>query len=80
MVNSFSSSSRDHSVFLMLGSSHSCQRDLHCLAVFFARSEAQRAHWLSPYLEMAALRTSSSTFDHCPTLVTTIATDFGSMR
>jgi hypothetical protein len=90
MVNSFSSSSRDHSVFLIDGSSHSFQRALHCLAVFFARSDAQRAHWLRPYLEIwgicqlltmfleamgrltAALSTSSSTFDHCPTLVTTM--------
>jgi hypothetical protein len=31
---------------------------------------------LSPYFEMAALSTSSSTLDHCPTLVTTIATKF----
>jgi hypothetical protein len=88
MVKSFSSSSRDHSVFLMLrrvslrtlqklsrtyeGSSHSFHRALHCFAVFFASREAQRAHWLRPYFEMAALSTSSSTLDHCPTLVTTI--------
>jgi hypothetical protein len=89
IVKSFSSSSRDHSVFLILrkvslrnfatvgftyeGSSHSFHRALHCFAVFFASREAQRAHWLRPYFEMAALSTSSSTLDHCPTLVTTIA-------
>ena len=72
MVKSFSSSSRDHSVFLMDGSSHSFHRALHCLLVFLDSRELTRAHWLSPYFEMAALRTSSSTFDHCPTLVTTM--------
>lgn len=90
MVSSFSSSSLDHSVFLIAGSSHSFHRALHCFAVyhtcqlyvhsaiagksctFFASSEAHRAHWLRPYFEMAAFSTSSSTFDHCPTFVTTI--------
>lgn len=39
-----SSSSRDHSVFLMLGSSHSYQRALHCLADFRCSNEAIRDH------------------------------------
>ena len=38
-------------------------RTLHCFALFFASRDAHRDHWFSPYLLMAALSTSSSTFD-----------------
>lgn len=57
--SNFSSSSRLHSVFLMLGSSHSNQRALHCFGDFLCRSEAIRAHWFFPYFITAALRISS---------------------
>lgn len=70
MVRSFSSSSRDHSVFLMDGSNQLSQRDLHCFALFLESREAHRDHWFSPYLLMAAFSTSSSTFDQVD--VTTI--------
>lgn len=58
---SFSSSSRDHSVFLILGSSHSNQRALHCLADLRWSNEAIRDHWFFPYFITAALRISSYT-------------------
>lgn len=61
-----SSSSRVHSVLRMEGSSHSCHRALHCLAVFLGIREAQRGHWFKPYLLTAALSTSSSLFFHTP--------------
>ena len=67
--NNFSSSSRLHSVFLMLGSSHSNHRDLHCLADFLWRREAIRDHWFFPYFMTAALRISSSVFLHTPPLI-----------
>lgn len=57
---SFSSSSFDHSIFRMPGSSHSDHRALHCLGVFRASSEETRAHWFRPYFETEALRISSS--------------------
>ena len=59
--SSFSSSSRVHSVFLMLGSSHSYHRALHCLADFRTSRDEMRAHWFSPYFITAALRISSCT-------------------
>ena len=68
--SSFSSSSLLHSIFLMLGSSHSFQRALHCLGVLRASSEDTRAHWLRPYLETEALRISSSMLVHTPPLTT----------
>jgi hypothetical protein len=68
--SNFSSSSRDHSTFRMLGSSHSDHRALHWLADFRARRDDTRCHWLSPYLETAALRISSSTFVQTPPLTT----------
>ena len=86
-AKSFSSSSRLHSTLRMPGSSHSCHRDLHCFAVFFASRDAQRDHSVivsiamrpgiinlrfNPYFEIAAFSTSSSTFDQAPVLVTTI--------
>lgn len=58
---SFSSSSRDHSVFLMLGSNHSNQRALHCFADFLCSKDAIRDHWFLPYFITAALRISSWT-------------------
>lgn len=57
--SSFSSSSLDHSVFLMLGSSHSYHRALHCLADFRCSKEAIRDHWFLPYFITAALSISS---------------------
>ena len=59
--SNFSSSSRVHSVFLILGSSHSYQRALHCLADFLTRSDEILAHWFRPYFITAALRISSCT-------------------
>ena len=59
--SSFSSSSRVHSVFFMLGSNHSNQRALHCLADLRVSKEEMRAHWLRPYFITAALRISSCT-------------------
>jgi len=63
MVRSFSSSSLDQSVFRIAGSIQLVQRDLHCFALFLDSSEAHRDHWFSPYLLMAAFKTSSSTLD-----------------
>ena len=60
MCSSFSSSSRDHSIFLIDGSSHSYQRALHCFGVFLTSRDEMRAHWFIPYLDTAALRISSS--------------------
>mmetsp|Transcript_7123 Transcript_7123/g.12266 ORF Transcript_7123/g.12266 Transcript_7123/m.12266 type:complete len:232 (+) Transcript_7123:2304-2999(+) len=67
--SSFSSSSRVHSVFLMVGSSHSYQRALHCFADLRTSSEEMRDHWLRPYFMTAALRISSSVFFHTPPLI-----------
>ena len=64
--NSFSSSSRVHSVFLILGSSHSYQRALHCLADFRTKREDIRDHWFNPYFITAAFRISSSEFFQTP--------------
>lgn len=49
--SNFSSSSRDHSILRILGSSHSTQRALHCFGVFRASSDDTRAHWLRPYFD-----------------------------
>ncbi|KAL1835053.1 hypothetical protein VTK73DRAFT_6363 [Phialemonium thermophilum] len=68
--SSFSSSSLLHSIFLMLGSSHSFHRALHCLGVLRASSDDTRAHWLRPYLDTEALRISSSMLVHTPPLTT----------
>lgn len=57
--SSFSSSSLDHSVFLILGSNHSYQRALHCFADLRCNNEAIRDHWFFPYFITAALRISS---------------------
>ena len=57
--SSFSSSSRVHSVFLILGSSHSYHLALHCFALFRVKSDEMRAHWLSPYFMTAAFKISS---------------------
>lgn len=57
---SFSSSSFDHSIFRIPGSSHSDHLALHCLGVFRANSEETRAHWFNPYFDTEALRISSS--------------------
>ena len=65
----FSSSSRVHSVFLMLGSSHSYHRALHCFADLRTRSEEMRAHWFLPYFITAAFKISSSVFFHTPPLM-----------
>ena len=61
-----SSSSGDHSVFLMDGSSHSCHRALACLALFLPSSDATRPHWWNPNLVTAAFKISSSAFVHWP--------------
>lgn len=58
--SNFSSSSFDHSIFRMPGSSHSDHRALHCFGVFRASRDDTRAHWLRPYFETEALRISSS--------------------
>lgn len=57
--SSFSSSSRLHSVFFILGSSHSNQRALHCLADFLCSRDAIRLHWFLPYFITAAFKISS---------------------
>ena len=67
--SSLSSSSFDHSILRMPGSSHSAHLALHCLGVFRASSDETRAHWFSPYLETEALRISSSMFVLKPTLI-----------
>mmetsp|Transcript_8259 Transcript_8259/g.30467 ORF Transcript_8259/g.30467 Transcript_8259/m.30467 type:complete len:215 (+) Transcript_8259:1905-2549(+) len=67
--NSFSSSSLVHSVFLMLGSSHSYHLALHCLADLRTSSDEMRAHWFLPYFMTAALRISSSVFFQTPPLI-----------
>src|SRR5881392_1074502 len=68
--SSFSSSSLLHSIFLMLGSSHSFQRALHCLGVLRASRDETRAHWFRPYLDTEALRISSSMLVQTPPLTT----------
>mmetsp|Transcript_6460 Transcript_6460/g.17869 ORF Transcript_6460/g.17869 Transcript_6460/m.17869 type:complete len:206 (-) Transcript_6460:2389-3006(-) len=68
--NSFSSSSRVHSVFLIAGSSHSYHRALHCLADLRFSRDAIRAQLLSPYFITPALRISSSVFFQTPPLIT----------
>merc|ERR1719225_2225555 len=70
--NSFSSSSLAHSVFLMLGSSHSNQRALHCLADFLCSKLAILDHWFLPYFITAAFMISSSVFLHTPPLIITL--------
>ena len=67
--NSFSSSSRVHSVFFMEGSNHSYQRALHCFADFRFNNDATRAHWFLPYFMTAAFRISSSVFFQTPPLI-----------
>ena len=67
--NNFSSSSLVHSVFLMLGSSHSYHLALHCLADFLFNKEATLAHWFLPYFMTAAFKISSSVFFHTPPLI-----------
>jgi hypothetical protein len=70
--SSFSSSSLDHSILRMPGSSHSDHRALHCFGVFRARSDDTRAHWFRPYFETEALRISSSMLVQTPPLTTGI--------
>merc|ERR1719397_1970674 len=69
--NSFSSSSLAHSVFLILGSSHSNHLALHCLADFLCSKLAIRLHWFFPYFITAAFMISSSVFRHTPPLIMT---------
>lgn len=57
--NNFSSSSLLHSVFLILGSSHSNHRALHCFADLRCNNDAILDHWFFPYFITAALRISS---------------------
>ena len=45
--------------FLMLGSSHSYHRALHCLADFLCNNDAILAHWFFPYFITAAFNISS---------------------
>jgi hypothetical protein len=71
IIRSFSSSSRDQSVFLMDGSSHSYQRALHCAALFRFNNDATLAQELLPYFITPALSTSSSLFFHTPPLTNT---------
>lgn len=59
MCNNFSSSSRLHSVFLMLGSNHSNHLALHCLADLRCNKEAILDHWFFPYFITAAFNISS---------------------
>jgi hypothetical protein len=66
---SFSSSSLDHSVFLMLGSNHSNQRALHCLADFRCKRDAILDHWFLPYFITAAFSISSSVFRQTPPFI-----------
>jgi hypothetical protein len=74
--SNFSSSSLDHSILRMPGSSHSDHRALHCLGVFRARSEDTRAHWFRPYFETEALRISSSMLVQTPPLTTGIVAEY----
>merc|ERR1719446_1578833 len=67
--SSFSSSSRVHSVFFTLGSSHSYHRALHCFGLFLASRDETRAQLLRPYFITAALRISSSEFFQTPPLM-----------
>mmetsp|Transcript_47895 Transcript_47895/g.97894 ORF Transcript_47895/g.97894 Transcript_47895/m.97894 type:complete len:225 (-) Transcript_47895:190-864(-) len=67
--SSFSSSTLVHSVFLMLGSSHSYQRALHCFEDLRESKLAIRDHWFFPYFMTAAFRISSSVFFHTPPLI-----------
>ena len=66
--SNFSSSSRDHSVFLMDGSSHSYHLALHSLALFLTSSEDILLHWFSPYFMTADFNISSSEFFQIPPL------------
>merc|ERR1719188_2827216 len=79
--NSFSSSSLLHSVFLMLGSSHSNHLALHCLALFLCNRDAILDHWFFPYFMTAAFMISSSVFRHTPPLIITrgMVADYNSL-
>mmetsp|Transcript_14021 Transcript_14021/g.37875 ORF Transcript_14021/g.37875 Transcript_14021/m.37875 type:complete len:206 (+) Transcript_14021:2102-2719(+) len=78
--NSFSSSSRVHSVFLMLGSSHSNHLALHCFADLRTSRDEMRAHWFRPYFITAALRISSSVFFQMPPLIWILMAAFAALK